>query len=76
MKLRLEYTVGNQQLVFWFNQDGDLISYHLNGNDQSENGEAIEHALTVVAEAGHNIQKDISYEAYRQHKVFYREGYA
>jgi hypothetical protein len=70
MRVRLEYTLNNQNIVFYFNQDSDFISLHVNGKDLSHNCESIEHALAVIAEAGIKIDKDISLEIHRQRRFF------
>ncbi len=47
-------------LDFTFEEHGDLKSFYVNGVDRSDSGDAIEAGLVAVAEAGHDLQKDIS----------------
>lgn len=56
---RLEYYF-KTHLVFEFDTSGDLVTLLINGVDRSQDGDAIEHALAVVAEAGIDLQADIS----------------
>jgi hypothetical protein len=56
----LEYNIKGQRIEFKFNEFGDIESLKINGEDRSEDGEAIDAALAVVTEVGNNIQRDIS----------------
>jgi hypothetical protein len=56
----LVYLINGSRIEFVFDSMGDMLSCKINGAERIECGDAIDNALTVVTEAGHNIQRDIS----------------
>jgi hypothetical protein len=59
IKVRLSY-YSNALFNWVFDEFGDIVSLHIDGVDRSEDGNAIDEALLACAEAGFDIQQDIS----------------
>lgn len=57
--VKLTYNL-KSKIEMIINEHGDHLFLFIDGNDRTENGDAWEHAITAVTEAGHNIQRDIS----------------
>lgn len=57
--VKLTYNLKSLIEMIW-SEHGDPIELLINGNNRTEDGQAWEHALMAVTEAGFNIQQDIS----------------
>lgn len=56
----LKYMINQQLITMLVADHGDIIFMFVNGRDVSQNGDAIDAALALIAEVGVDIQSDIS----------------